>query len=123
MSASSQNIEELMHLPYAVEIAQEHTTDGGMCFSASHPELPGCMAHGDTKAEALANLAEARRLYLEALIKRGLSIPYPAAKTTGTSTIATWEAPSVVAQPSLASPATQASSSNPVGDRMLTSAA
>ena len=120
MNPISRSIDELMRLPYSIQIAQEETTDGGICFTASHPELPGCMAHGDTKAEALTNLTEARRLYLQALVKRGLPLPRP---TSGTSTIVTWEPPNVVSPKPLASPTTQASSSNPVGDRTLTSAA
>ena len=34
-------------------------------FIAEVPELPGCMAHGDTQEEALANVKEAMRLWLD----------------------------------------------------------
>jgi predicted RNase H-like HicB family nuclease len=35
-------------------------------FAASVPSLPGCWSQGATEAEALANIAEAIRDYLEA---------------------------------------------------------
>ena len=34
-------------------------------FAVSVPELPGCHSQGDTEAEALANIADAIRDYLE----------------------------------------------------------
>jgi len=37
----------------------------GEGFHAWSPELPGCHTHGGTRAEALANLKDAVRLYLE----------------------------------------------------------
>jgi len=75
------DLETYMHLPYAVEVVPDATTDGGVCYLASHPELPGCMAHGDTPPEALQNLEDARRLYLTTLIKRGLDVPMPKSAT------------------------------------------
>jgi predicted RNase H-like HicB family nuclease len=75
------DLDTYMHLPYAVEVVPDATTDGGVCYLASHPELPGCMAHGDTPDEALRNLEDARRLYLTTLIKRGLHVPRPKSAT------------------------------------------
>lgn len=75
------DIETYMLLPYAVEVVPDATTDGGVCYLASHPELPGCMAHGDTPPEALRNLEDARRLYLATLMKRGLEVPQPMSTT------------------------------------------
>lgn len=82
-----------MNLPYAIEIIPDETTDGGRCYLVMHPELPGCMSHGDTEAEALQNLAEARRLYIESLLERGIEVPHPRAVTAGTgiAPVATWE--------------------------------
>lgn len=45
-------------------VAPDVTTDGEPCYMASHPDLEGCMAHGDTPEEALNNLREATALYL-----------------------------------------------------------
>jgi predicted RNase H-like HicB family nuclease len=46
-------------------------------FMAEVPELPGCMAHGDTKAEALANADEAVQLWLDTAVEFGDAIPEP----------------------------------------------
>lgn len=71
------NAEELSDLPYAVEIAPEEQPDGSIVFMATHPELPGCMGHGDSLQSAIGDLAEARLLYIKALLDRGLDIPRP----------------------------------------------
>ncbi len=41
------------------------------------PELPGCIAHGETKAEALANADEAVQLWLDTAKEFGDPIPEP----------------------------------------------
>ncbi|MHB1231769.1 MAG: type II toxin-antitoxin system HicB family antitoxin [Burkholderiales bacterium] len=46
-------------------------------FIAEVPELPGCMAHGDTQEEALANVKEAMRLWLDTAREFGDPIPEP----------------------------------------------
>ena len=46
-------------------------------FVAEVPELPGCMAHGDTQEEALANIKEAMRLWLDTAREFGDPIPEP----------------------------------------------
>jgi predicted RNase H-like HicB family nuclease len=46
-------------------------------FVAEVPELPGCMAHGDTKAEALANADEAMQLWIDTAQEFGDAIPEP----------------------------------------------
>lgn len=74
-------VDTYMRLPYAVEVVPDTTTDGALCYLASHPELPGCMAHGDTIEEALENLEDARRLYIATMLKRGLDIPEPRTPT------------------------------------------
>jgi len=42
-----------------------------------HPDLEGCVAVGETPEEALANLAEARRLWLQTAYEHGDEIPLP----------------------------------------------
>lgn len=79
------NLSALTHLPYAVEVVPDATTDGGVCYLAQHPELPGCMAHGDTPEEALENLEEARSLYIRTLLERGIEVPLPQSTTLTTS--------------------------------------
>jgi predicted RNase H-like HicB family nuclease len=45
-----------------------------------HPDLEGCVAVGETPEEALSNLAEARRLWLETAYEQGDEIPLPSAR-------------------------------------------
>jgi predicted RNase H-like HicB family nuclease len=47
----------------------ERERDGGFVVSA--PALPGCVSQGDTRAEALANIAEAAELYIEDCVAAG----------------------------------------------------
>ncbi len=42
-----------------------HWSDDDQAFVADVPELPGCMAHGATHEEALANAKEAMQLWIE----------------------------------------------------------
>jgi predicted RNase H-like HicB family nuclease len=46
-------------------------------FVAEVPELPGCMAHGDSQESALANVKEAMQLWLETAKEFGDPIPEP----------------------------------------------
>ena len=46
-------------------------------FISDVPELPGCKAHGDTPAEALANAQEAMTLWLDTAQEFGDPIPEP----------------------------------------------
>ena len=41
-------------------------------FHAWSPELPGCHSHGANRAEALANLKDAVRLYLDDVMEESL---------------------------------------------------
>jgi predicted RNase H-like HicB family nuclease len=75
----ARDVGNYLHLAYAVEVVPESTTDGVLCYRASHPELPGCMAHGETPEEALENLEDAKRLYIETLLIKGIEVPLPAA--------------------------------------------
>lgn len=46
-------------------------------YVAEVPELPGCMAHGDTQQAALANAHEAIELWIDTAKEFGDSIPEP----------------------------------------------
>ena len=46
-------------------------------WSATMPDLPGCIAVGDSKAETLELLEDARRSWLAASLERGLLVPEP----------------------------------------------
>ena len=46
-------------------------------FVVDVPELPGCMAHGHTPAEAVANAQDAISLWLDVAKDMGRPIPVP----------------------------------------------
>ena len=46
-------------------------------FIAEVPELPGCMAHGDSQESALENINQAIELWIETAKEFGDSIPEP----------------------------------------------
>ena len=46
-------------------------------FVVDVPELPGCMAHGDTPADAVAHAQDAISLWLEMAKDMGRPIPVP----------------------------------------------
>jgi predicted RNase H-like HicB family nuclease len=75
---------------YAVII--ECAEDGG--YGAYSPDVPGCIALGDTPAEALRQYAEALRLHFEGLREDGLPVPAPSTHIVSvTSVEATWPEP------------------------------
>ena len=51
-------------------------------YIASVPELQGCMAHGETKEEALKEIEIAKELWIETALEDGLPIPEPALFTS-----------------------------------------
>ncbi len=53
-------------------------SDEDQAFVADVPELPGCMAHGNTREEALTNINEAIKLWLDTAKEFGDPIPEPA---------------------------------------------
>ncbi len=46
-----------------LKVVLEPSEDGG--YTVYVPSLPGCISEGDTREEALANIREAVKLYLE----------------------------------------------------------
>ncbi len=46
-----------------ISVVLEASEEGG--FTVYVPSLPGCISEGETEAEALANIKEAIKLYLE----------------------------------------------------------
>jgi predicted RNase H-like HicB family nuclease len=65
-----------MAVRYTVILEQED--DGG--FVASVPALPGCMSQGDSRDEALANIQEPIKLYLEDCLDAGKPAPMESGK-------------------------------------------
>lgn len=52
-------------------------SDEDAAYVAEVPELPGCMAHGNTYELALENIREAMELWLETAREFGDPIPEP----------------------------------------------
>ena len=69
-------IDYYMNLPYKLEITPD-PDEGG--FVVCFPELPGCLTVGDTIEKALSNAKDAKREWLLAAIKDGISIMEPTA--------------------------------------------
>ena len=70
------NIEHYLALPYQQTVTLEECTDGSPCYVARVIELPGGESHGTTQAEALDNLEDAKRIYIETMIDDGIE-PVP----------------------------------------------
>jgi len=60
---------------YAIVVEQ---ADGN--FAAYVPDLPGCVATGDTRAEVEAAIKEAIEMHLEGLAEDGQPIPEPSSQ-------------------------------------------
>lgn len=59
---------------YAVTI---HWSDEDAAFIAAAPDLPGCLAHGDTHELALSEVQTAVALWLDTAAEFGDTIPIP----------------------------------------------
>ena len=46
-------------------------------YVASVPELSGCMAHGNTKEQALREIETAKELWIETALEDGQPVPEP----------------------------------------------
>ena len=46
-------------------------------FVAEVPELPGCMAHGDTQEDALTHVNQAMKLWIDTAREFGGPVPEP----------------------------------------------
>jgi predicted RNase H-like HicB family nuclease len=61
---------------YAIIVEPLSAEDGGG-FVATVPDLPGCMSDGETPQEALANVQDAIRTWIEAANDLGHKVPEP----------------------------------------------
>jgi predicted RNase H-like HicB family nuclease len=55
---------------------------GESSYGASVPDLPGCIAVGETEQEVMALIQEAIQFHLEDLQSEGRPIPQPVSKST-----------------------------------------
>lgn len=59
-------------IPYQIVLIPEFGA-----WTATIPDLPGCMAVGDTPHEALELIQDAKHSWISASIEKGLPIPEP----------------------------------------------
>ena len=64
-------------LRYATQVVPERDEQDHLVYVATHPELPGCMSHGNSPQEAIDSLKEAREFYISVLLEKGLDVPLP----------------------------------------------
>jgi predicted RNase H-like HicB family nuclease len=55
-------------------------SDEDEAFVAEVPELPGCVAHGDTQEAALERVKEAMTLWVDAARSQGREVPEPGSR-------------------------------------------
>ena len=73
------NIEYYMNLPYNT-ILEQWDDGNGPYWVARVAELPHCMIHGDTPQEAVTELEDVKKEWIESNLKRGLKIPEPVSR-------------------------------------------
>ncbi|MBI4914836.1 MAG: type II toxin-antitoxin system HicB family antitoxin [Acidobacteria bacterium] len=66
-------IENLLKREYPITLVPAE--EGG--YLAEHRDLPGCITQGDSVAEAIENLAAARRLWITTAVEHGDEVPAP----------------------------------------------
>jgi len=72
------NLNYYLRLPYTVILRSDEEDD----FVARIDELPGCIAHGETRHEALERLDEAKALWITDRIESGDTVPEPVIEET-----------------------------------------
>ena len=63
-------------MPHRYELIVTWSQEDG-AFVVEVPELPGCMAHGPSPAEAVASAQQAIDLWIEAAVAAGRPVPVP----------------------------------------------
>ena len=74
-------LEYYLQLPYTITL-KRGTGDGEEYWVARIVELPHCMTHGSTPEEALRDIEDAKKEWIESNLEDGLPIPEPS-KYTG----------------------------------------
>jgi antitoxin HicB len=72
-------VSDYSSLPYRIELSFDRESNA---WVIRYPELPGCIAHGSTPAEAMAEGEEAKALWIEAALEEHQEIPGPQGEPT-----------------------------------------
>jgi len=75
------NVSYYMNLPYTL-IIQPYQDEDEFYYIGKVLELDGCMSDGDTGEEALANLREAMKGWIETKLANGFEMPEPVAESS-----------------------------------------
>ena len=65
------NLNDYLAMPYRMEIVEDKDEGG---YVVSFPDLPGCIACGETIESAVANGADAKKAWWEAALEDGLKL-------------------------------------------------
>lgn len=65
--------------PYPVRL---NYSNEDQCWFVRYPDLPGCLADGQTPAQALENGEEAKALWIEGALESGQPVPEPSVEET-----------------------------------------
>ncbi len=69
---------KLASRPYNIQFVPDYDTDGKPVYFARIPEMPGCVAHGDTIEEAKEWIEFAKVDFIYFYLEDGLTPPDPA---------------------------------------------
>ncbi len=75
---TNKTIDYDMGLPYKVIL--HPSPDGG--YAVSIPDLPGCISQGESAEEAMANIGDAKKCWLDSALEDNIEIPEPTAMVT-----------------------------------------
>lgn len=67
-------LNDYMKMSYRMEIVEDKEEGG---FVVSFPDFPGCITCGETLESAIANVADAKKAWIEAALEEGIEIPEP----------------------------------------------
>ena len=74
--STHKDLEYYLNLSYPVQLSRQ-SDDGDEYWFAEISLLPGCMSDGSDPNEALQNLEDAKRLWIETQIEDGYEVPEP----------------------------------------------
>jgi predicted RNase H-like HicB family nuclease len=79
VSTTTASLEELLAIPYVLDVRAVQREDGEWVCRVGYDELPGCVAEGRTPFEALTGLERLRVAIVTDLYEKGRPVPAPRA--------------------------------------------
>jgi predicted RNase H-like HicB family nuclease len=79
VSTTTATLEELLAIPYVLDVQAVPGPDGDWRCRVSYDELPGCVAEGRTPFDALTHLERLRVAIVTELHEQGRPVPVPRA--------------------------------------------